>query len=142
MNEKGKAADGVNAWWRGCVVYECYVSSFQDSNNDGIGDLMGVTHRLPYLAGLGVDAVWVTPFYPSPMVDGGYDVADYCGVDRMFGTLHDFDALVALAHELGLKVLIDMVWSHTSDQHPWFDESRANRDNPKSDWYVWRYPED
>jgi len=146
MNERISTADGAYAWWRGCVVYECYVRSFQstnvfqDTNGDCVGDLKGVTHRLPYLAELGVDAIWLTPFYPSPMVDGGYDVSNYCGVGKMFGTLHDFDALVALAHALGLKVLIDMVWSHTSDQHPWFDESRANRDNPKSDWYVWRYP--
>ena len=124
-------------WWRGAVIYQVYPRSFQDSNNDGIGDLPGITRRLPHIASLGAEAIWISPFFKSPMADFGYDVSDYCDVDPMFGTLADFDALVARAHELGLKVLIDLVLSHTSDQHPWFAESRANRDNARADWYVW-----
>ena len=124
-------------WWRGAVIYQIYPRSFQDSNGDGIGDLAGIIHRLPHVARLGVDAIWISPFFTSPQLDFGYDVSDYRDVDPMFGTLHDFDALVARAHELGLKVLIDLVLSHSSDQHPWFKESRASRDNAKSDWYVW-----
>jgi alpha-glucosidase len=124
-------------WWKGSVLYQIYPRSFSDSNGDGIGDLPGITARLPYVASLGVDAIWISPFFPSPMRDFGYDVADFCGVDPLFGTLADFDALVARAHALGLKVVIDQVYSHTSDQHPWFTESRASRSNPKADWYVW-----
>lgn len=124
-------------WWRGASIYQIYPRSFQDSNGDGIGDLKGIIERLPYVADLGVDAVWLSPFFTSPMKDFGYDVADYCDVDPMFGTLDDFKHLVARAHELGLRVIIDQVLSHTSDQHPWFKESRQNRDNPKADWYVW-----
>ncbi len=124
-------------WWRGAVIYQIYPRSCQDSNGDGIGDLPGIVRRLPYIASLGVDAIWISPFFTSPMKDFGYDVADYCDVDPMFGTLADFDAVVETAHGLGLKVMIDLVLSHTSDQHPWFVESRASRDNPKADWYVW-----
>lgn len=124
-------------WWRGAVIYQIYPRSFQDSNGDGIGDLRGITERLPYIANLGVDAIWISPFFTSPMLDFGYDVADYCEVDPMFGTLADFDSLIAEAHRLGLKVMIDQVISHSSDQHPWFKESRASRDNLRSDWYVW-----
>lgn len=124
-------------WWRGATIYQVYPRSFADSNDDGIGDLNGITAHLDHIASLGVDGVWVSPFFTSPMRDFGYDVADYCGVDPMFGTLEDFDRLVARAHELGLKVLIDQVYSHTSDQHPWFIESRSSAGNPKSDWYVW-----
>lgn len=124
-------------WWRGAVIYQIYPRSFQDSNGDGIGDLNGVTDRLDYIASLGVDAIWLSPFFTSPMADFGYDVSDYKDVDPMFGTLADFDRMTAKAHELGLKVMIDLVISHTSDQHPWFKESRASRDNPKADWYVW-----
>lgn len=127
-------------WWRGAAIYQIYPRSFRDSNGDGIGDLPGITERLDYVARLGVDAIWISPFFTSPMADFGYDVADYCGVDPIFGTLADFDALVARAHELGLRVTIDQVYSHTSDQHPWFVESRASRDNPKADWYVWADP--
>lgn len=127
-------------WWRGAVIYQIYPRSFQDSNGDGIGDLPGITRRLDHVASLGVDAIWISPFFTSPMLDFGYDVSDYCDVDPMFGTLGDFDALVARAHELGLKVMIDLVLSHTSDQHPWFAESRLSRDNAKSDWYVWADP--
>lgn len=127
-------------WWRGAVIYQIYPRSFQDSNGDGIGDLPGITRRLDYIADLGVDAIWLSPFFTSPMKDMGYDVSDYCDVDPIFGTLDDFRELVARAHGLGLKVIIDQVLSHTSDAHPWFDESRRSRDNAKSDWYVWADP--
>ncbi|WP_407692147.1 alpha-amylase family glycosyl hydrolase [Qipengyuania gaetbuli] len=124
-------------WWKGAVIYQIYPRSFRDSNGDGIGDLPGITEKLPHIAGLGVDAIWISPFFKSPMKDFGYDVSDYCDVDPIFGSLTDFDALVARAHELGLKVLIDQVYSHTSDEHDWFAESRSSRDNAKADWYVW-----
>ena len=124
-------------WWRGAVIYQIYPRSFQDDNGDGIGDLRGITRRLPYIASLGVDAIWISPFFTSPMKDFGYDVSDYRDVDPMFGTLADFDTLVRSAHGQGLKVMIDLVLSHSSDQHPWFVESRADRDNLKADWYVW-----
>ena len=124
-------------WWRGAVIYQIYPRSYQDSNGDGIGDLKGIIQRLPYIAGLGVDAIWISPFFKSPMRDFGYDVTDYCDVDPMFGTLADFDQLVDEAHRLGLKVMIDEVISHTADDHPWFKESRASRTNAKADWYVW-----
>jgi alpha-glucosidase len=124
-------------WWRGAVIYQIYPRSFQDSNGDGIGDLKGILKRLPHVAALGVDAIWISPFFKSPMKDFGYDVTDYCDVDPMFGTLADFDAVVAEAHRLGLRVMIDQVISHTSDEHPWFTESRSSRDNAKADWYVW-----
>jgi len=131
------SAGTSDAWWRGGVTYQIYPRSFADGNGDGIGDLAGITARLDYVAQLGVDAVWLSPFFKSPMKDFGYDISDYCDVDPLFGTLQDFDRLVRRAHELGLKVLIDQVYSHTSDQHPWFKESRSNRTNPKADWYVW-----
>jgi alpha-glucosidase len=118
-------------WWRGAVIYQIYPRSFQDSNGDGVGDLAGIIHRLPYVAELGVDAIWISPFFRSPMLDFGYDVSDYRDIDPMFGTLGDFDALIERAHALGLKVLIDLVISHTSELHPWFAESRASRDNPR-----------
>ena len=124
-------------WWRGAVIYQIYPRSFQDSNGDGIGDLRGITARLPYVADLGVDAIWISPFFASPMDDFGYDVSDYTAVDPMFGAIEDFDALIAEAHRVGLKVMIDQVISHSSDQHPWFIESRSSRDNDKADWYVW-----
>ncbi len=127
-------------WWRGAVIYQIYPRSFQDSDNDGIGDLAGITSRLPYIASLGVDAIWISPFFKSPMKDFGYDVSDYRDVDPMFGTLADFDALIAQSHDLGLKVMVDLVLSHTSDQHAWFQESRTSRDNAKTDWYVWADP--
>ncbi|MCX8996632.1 alpha-glucosidase family protein [Rhizobiaceae bacterium BDR2-2] len=127
-------------WWRGAVIYQIYPRSFQDQGGDGIGDIPGVTSRLEHVASLGVDAIWLSPFFTSPQADMGYDVSDYCDVDPMFGTLADFDAMMAEAHRLGLKVIIDQVISHTSDQHPWFKESRASRDNPKADWFVWAEP--
>ena len=129
-----------DGWWRGGVIYQIYPRSFADSNGDGIGDLPGITARLEHIAALGADGIWLSPFFKSPMKDFGYDVSDYCDVDPMFGQLDDFRALVARAHALGLKVMIDQVLSHSSDQHPWFVESRANRDNPKADWYVWADP--
>ncbi len=126
-----------NEWWRGATIYQIYPRSFADSNGDGIGDLRGVTAHLDYVASLGVDGVWLSPFFPSPMRDFGYDVLDYRGVDPMFGSLADFDALLARAHALGLKLIIDQVWSHTAIEHAWFEESRRSRDNAKADWYVW-----
>lgn len=125
-------------WWQKGVVYQIYPRSFQDSNHDGIGDLHGIIQRLNYLAGLGVDAIWISPFYASPMADFGYDVADYCGVHPLFGNLETFDRLVAEAHQRSLRIIVDYVPNHTSDQHPWFVESAASRDNPKRDWYIWR----
>ena len=130
----------LKPWWQTAVIYQIYPRSFQDSNGDGVGDLGGILSRLDYLVRLGVDALWVSPFYPSPMADFGYDVADYCDVDPLFGSLTDFDALIARAHALGLKVVLDFVPNHTSDQHPWFLESRSSRNNPKRDWYLWRDP--
>jgi len=124
-------------WWRGAAIYQIYPRSFLDANGDGIGDLPGITQRLDYVASLGVDAVWISPFFTSPMADFGYDVADYRDVDPVFGTLADFDTLLARAHTLGLKVMIDLVFAHTSDQHAWFGESRAARNGPRADWYVW-----
>ncbi|WP_257385626.1 alpha-glucosidase [Tahibacter caeni] len=125
------------AWWRGAVIYQIYPRSFQDSDGDGVGDLPGIIERLDYVAALGVDAIWISPFFKSPMADFGYDIADYRAVDPLFGTLADFDRLIDKAHRLGLKVMIDQVLSHTSIEHDWFKESRASRDNPKADWYVW-----
>lgn len=127
----------MTEWWRGGVVYQIYPRSFADSNNDGVGDLNGVASRLDYLKSLGVDGLWLSPFFKSPMKDFGYDVSDYTDVDPLFGTLGDFDALLAKTHDAGLKLIIDQVYSHTSDQHAWFKESRRSKDNPKADWYVW-----
>ena len=127
-------------WWRGAVIYQVYPRSFQDTSGDGRGDLKGITQRLGYIASLGVDAIWLSPFFKSPMADMGYDVSDYCDVDPLFGTLDDFDEMMGAAHRLGLKVMIDQVISHTSDQHDWFKESRSSRDNDKADWYVWAEP--
>ncbi|MFZ6656887.1 alpha-amylase family glycosyl hydrolase [Undibacterium sp. TJN19] len=130
----------ANDWWRDAVIYQVYPRSFYDSNGDGIGDLPGITAKLDYIASLGVDIVWISPFFTSPMKDFGYDVADYCNVDSIFGTLADFDQLLKRAHALGLKIMIDQVLSHCADVHPWFVESRQSRDNPKADWYVWANP--
>ena len=134
---KHTTASTLRPWWKGATIYQIYPRSFMDSNGDGIGDLPGITSRLPHVASLGVDCIWISPFFRSPMKDFGYDVSDYRDVDPIFGTLDDFDALVARAHELGLRVLIDQVYSHTSDEHAWFEESRTSRDNPRQDWYVW-----
>ncbi len=127
-------------WWRGGVIYQIYPRSFLDSRGDGVGDLNGITEKLDYVASLNVDGIWLSPFFTSPMLDFGYDVSDYRDVDPMFGTLEDFKALLEKAHSLGLKVMIDQVISHTSDQHPWFQESRQDRTNPKADWFVWADP--
>jgi glycosidase len=128
-------------WWQTAVVYQVYPRSFRDTTGSGIGDLQGIIEKLEYLTGvLGVDTVWLSPFYPSPMADFGYDVSDYCDVHPMFGTLDDFDRLLARAHTLGLRIVVDFVPSHTSDRHPWFAESRASRTSPRRDWYVWRDP--
>jgi alpha-glucosidase len=135
--EKAAQADAAIEWWRGAAIYQIYPRSFADSNADGIGDLPGITARLDYVASLGVDAIWLSPFFTSPMRDFGYDVSDFCGVDAVFGTLRDFDALVKRAHELKLTVIIDQVYSHSSDQHPWFQQSRSSRESAKGDWYVW-----
>ena len=129
---------GSKDWWRRAIFYEIYPRSFQDSGDDGVGDLRGIRARLPYLKDLGVDALWLSPIFPSPMADFGYDISDYCGIDPLFGTMDDFDSLLAAAHESGLKLILDLVANHTSDQHPWFIESRSLRDNPKRNWYIWR----
>ena len=132
---------GQNApWWKTGVIYQIYPRSFQDSNGDGIGDLAGIRQRLDYLEWLGVAALWLSPIYESPMADFGYDVSDYAAVDPMFGTIDDFDALVAEAHARGLKIIMDFVPNHTSNLHRWFLEARTSRDNPKRDWYVWADP--
>ena len=125
-------------WWRSGTVYQIYPRSFADADGNGIGDLAGVRQHLDHLAWLGVDAVWLSPFFRSPMADFGYDVADYCDVDPMFGDLATFDALLAEAHDRGIRVIVDLVPNHTSDQHPWFVAARSSRDDPKRDWYVWR----
>jgi len=124
-------------WWRGAVIYQIYPRSLMDSNGDGIGDLPGIIEKLDYIKSLGVDAIWVSPFFKSPMKDFGYDISDYRAVDPIFGSLNDFDHLITRAHELGLKVMIDQVLSHTSDQHDWFQESCQDKENDKADWYIW-----
>ncbi len=138
MPPDGRAVDDPTPWWRSAVVYQVYPRSFADSNGDGIGDLEGIRRRLPYLSWLGVDAVWISPFYRSPMRDGGYDISDHCAVDPLFGTMADAERLVQDAHDLGLRVLIDWVPNHTSDEHDWFRASRSSREDPKRDWYIWR----
>ena len=140
MNPKESNMQDNLTWWRGGVIYQIYPRSFMDANDDGIGDLQGITNKLDYVASLNVDGIWLSPFFTSPMLDFGYDVSDYRDVDPMFGSLEDFKALLAKAHALGLKVMIDQVISHSSDQHPWFQESRVDRHNPKADWYVWADP--
>ncbi|MGP0091553.1 MAG: alpha-amylase family glycosyl hydrolase [Xanthobacteraceae bacterium] len=127
-------------WWQTATIYQIYPRSFQDSNGDGVGDLRGITHRLDHLTELGVDAIWISPIFRSPMADFGYDISDYTDIDPLFGTLADFDALLASAHAGRLKLLLDLVPNHTSEQHPWFQESRSSRTNRKRDWYIWRDP--
>src|SRR3954452_14840860 len=131
------AAGEPTAWWQQGTIYQVYPRSFQDSGGDGVGDLEGIRRRLPYLQWLGIDAVWLSPIYRSPMADFGYDVADHTDVDPLFGTLEDWDRLLAEAHQRGIRVILDWVPNHTSDQHPWFVESRSSRDSPKRDWYLW-----
>ncbi len=125
-------------WWKHAVIYEIYPRSFQDSNGDGVGDLNGISSRLDYLRDLGIDAIWICPMYPSPLVDFGYDISDYTAIDPLYGTLADFDRLISEAKKRNIRVIMDYVANHTSDQHPWFKESRASRTNPKRDWYIWR----
>jgi alpha-glucosidase len=138
----GRKDDRMRDWWRDAVIYQIYPRSYQDTTGNGIGDLPGITRRLPHVASLGVDAIWLSPFFTSPDLDMGYDVSDYTGVNPLFGTVADFEDLVKTAHGHGLKVIIDQVLSHSSDQHPWFAESRSSRDNPKADWYVWHDPKE
>ena len=133
-------SETTRLWWQDGVIYQVYPRSFQDTTGDGVGDLAGILQRLDHLVSLGVDAVWISPFYPSPMADYGYDVADYTGVDPLFGTLEDFDRLIEGVHERGLKLILDFVPNHTSDQHPWFLESRSSRESTRRDWYLWRDP--
>jgi alpha-glucosidase len=143
MNTRATSAAPVPAaylWWQRGIIYQVYPRSFMDSNGDGVGDLLGIADRLEYLRWLGVDAIWISPIYPSPMKDFGYDVADYTAVDPLFGSLDDFDFLVRQAHARDLKIILDFVPNHTSDQHPWFIESRSSRDHPRRDWYIWRDP--
>jgi alpha-glucosidase len=140
MDSRQRQPSSPDSWWKNGIVYQIYPRSFQDSDGDGIGDLRGIRQRLDYLVALGVDAVWISPIYPSPMADFGYDISDYCGIDARFGTLADFDELVQGAHARGLKVILDFVPNHTSDRHPWFVESSSSRSDPKRDWYLWRDP--
>ncbi|MDZ4158601.1 MAG: alpha-amylase family glycosyl hydrolase, partial [Anaerolineaceae bacterium] len=127
-------------WWRDGVIYQIYPRSFADSNGDGLGDLNGITSRLDYLSELGIDAIWLSPIYPSSDVDFGYDVSDYTAIDPRLGTMADFDRLLVESHRRGIKIVLDLVLNHTSDQHPWFIESLRDRNNPKRDWYLWRDP--
>ena len=127
-------------WWQRGVIYQIYPRSFQDCNGDGIGDLAGIILRLDHVVALGVDAIWISPIYPSPMADFGYDVADYCDIAGIFGSLADFDRLVTEVHSRGLRLILDFVPNHTSNEHPWFLESRSSRDNLKRDWYIWKDP--
>jgi alpha-glucosidase len=132
--------DSDETWWRTGIFYQIYPRSFRDSDGDGVGDIPGIIQRLPYLSILGVDAIWLSPIFPSPMADFGYDISDYTGIDPLFGTMEQFDALVRAAHDDGLKIILDLVPNHTSDQHPWFVEARSSRDNAKRDWYIWHDP--
>lgn len=127
-------------WWKKAVIYQIYPRSFFDTDGDGIGDLRGILHKLPYLAELGVDGIWLSPVFKSPMVDFGYDISDYCSIDPMFGTMADFDEVLNDAHRLGLKVILDLVPNHTSSDHPWFLDSRGSRTSTFRDWYIWRDP--
>jgi oligo-1,6-glucosidase len=142
LDNRTDSAPGPAAapWWTTAVVYQVYPRSFADSNGDGIGDLTGVRAKLDHLAELGVDAIWLSPVYPSPQHDNGYDIRDYQDIDPVFGDLAEFDALLTDAHERGIKIVMDLVVNHTSDEHPWFVESRSSTDNPKRDWYWWRRP--
>jgi alpha-glucosidase len=128
-------------WWQTAVIYQIYPRSFQDSNGDGVGDLRGIEQRLAHVVELGADAIWLSPIFTSPMADFGYDIADYKGIDPLFGSMDDFNSLLAATHRRALKLILDLVPNHTSDQHPWFVESRSSRHNPKRDWYLWRLPD-
>jgi alpha-glucosidase len=137
-NAEHAQAKTQEPWWKHAVIYEIYPRSFQDSNGDGVGDINGITSRLDYLRDLGIDAIWISPMYPSPLVDFGYDVSDYTAIDPLYGTLADFDRLMSEAKKRNIRVIMDFVPNHTSEQHPWFKESRSSRTNPKRDWYIWR----
>jgi len=125
-------------WWQTGIIYQVYPRSFQDSNNDGIGDLKGIIQKLEYLSWLGITAIWISPIYPSPMADFGYDISDYTGIHPLFGRTQDFDELLEQAHQRKIKVILDLVPNHTSNEHPWFKESRSSKDNPKRNWYIWK----
>src|SRR5437868_679989 len=127
-------------WWQKGIFYQIYPRSYQDNNDDGVGDLKGILRRLDYLKWLGINAIWISPIYPSPMADFGYDISDYTGIHHLFGSMEDFDELLKQIHSRDMKLILDLVPNHTSDQHPWFLESRASRDNPKRDWYLWEDP--
>src|SRR5256714_1346855 len=127
-------------WWQKGIFYQIYPRSYQDNNDDGVGDLKGILRRLDYLKWLGINAIWISPIYPSPMADFGYDISDYTGIHHLFGSMEDFDELLKQIHSRDMKLILDLVPNHTSDQHPWFLESRSSRDNPKRDWYLWRDP--
>ena len=127
-------------WWRDGIIYQIYPRSFADANNDGIGDLQGIINKLDYLKELGIDAIWLSPIYPSPDIDFGYDVADYTAIDPKFGTMADFEELLQAAKQRNIHIIMDLVLNHTSDQHPWFIESRKSKDNPFHDWYLWKDP--
>lgn len=131
---------GRREWWKDSLVYQIYPRSFQDSNGDGIGDLNGIRQRLGYLKELGVDVIWLSPVYQSPNDDNGYDISDYQAIMAEFGTMEDFDALLLEVHELGMKLVMDLVVNHTSDEHPWFQESKKSRENPYRDYYIWKEP--
>ena len=132
-------AGGINMeWWKKSVVYQIYVKSFQDSNNDGVGDLQGIISRLDYLKKLGVDVLWLTPIFKSPNDDNGYDISDYRSIQSEFGTMSDFEELLDKAHQKDIKIILDLVFNHTSDEHPWFIESKLSKDSKKRDWYIWR----
>ena len=138
MRAQSAPKDNLKDWWKNAVIYEIYPRSFQDTNNDGLGDLNGITAHLDYLHDLGIDAIWISPCYPSPQADFGYDISDYKNIDPAYGTLADFDRLVAEAKKRNIRILMDMVMNHTSDKHKWFIESRSSKTNPYRDWYVWR----
>ena len=127
-------------WWKEAVAYQVYPRSFNDSNDDGIGDLPGVIEKLDYLKDLGIDVIWLSPMYKSPNDDNGYDISDYKAIMDEFGTMEDFDELLSKTHERGMKLILDLVVNHTSDEHPWFIESKSSKDSPKRDWYIWEDP--
>ena len=135
-------AESDRTWWKESVVYQIYPRSFKDSNGDGIGDLNGITEKLDYLKELGIDVIWLSPVYQSPNDDNGYDISDYQSIMEEFGTMEDFDEMLAAAHDRGIKIVMDLVVNHTSDEHPWFVESRKSKDNPYRDYYIWREGKD